>query len=230
MGPPRAFSTMPPIQYILFDLDDTLYNPALHLFGEIGVRIESWLARTLGLTTEEARNLRREYYLAYGTTLMGLQRHHPGVDLEDYLAAVHDVPNVADYLTPDPALAAMLARLAIPKIIFTNAIVEWAEKILNQLAVRDQFAAIVDVRETGYVSKPWPAAYEAVLARLGVSGPACILVDDQPRNLQGGAAFGMRTVLVRPDGVPGDGVEFAAPDILTAEPLLQALLRDHDPV
>lgn len=220
---------MPPIQYILFDLDDTLYSSQLHLFGEIGARIESWLARTLGLTLDEAHQLRQDYYQAYGTTLMGLRLHHPEVDLEEYLTVVHDVPNLADYLAPDPALAAMLRRLPVPKVIFTNAVTEWAERILHQLAVRDQFTAILDVRRLGYISKPWPAAYETALAYLGVSGSACILVDDQPRNLQAGAAFGMRTVLVRPDGLPGVGVEFAAPDILAAEAPLQALLQNHAP-
>ncbi len=212
-----------PITHLLFDLDDTLYTGATGIFGEVGERIVAWTAHALGISREAAADLRREYFALYGTTLAGLRQHHPEVDLEDYLYAVHDV-DVTQYLVPDSALGAMLSRLPARKVIFTNGISEWAERILAQLEVREHFERIIDIRAVDYVGKPYPLVYAKALALLGASGPECVLLDDQARNLQGGAAFGMRTILVREDSVPEDGVEFAAPHILAAEPYLWRLL------
>lgn len=220
-----------PVTHLLFDLDDTLYTGASGLFDEVGARIEAWTARALGITTEEAHTLRHEYFALYGTTMAGLLRHHPEVDIDDYLDAVHQV-DVTRYLDPDPALAAMLGRLPGRKAIFTNGIADWAERILARLGVRQHFDAIIDVRAVQFQSKPQPEAYAQALALLATEGPACALIDDQARNLQAGAEFGMRTILVREgvppgDGVECDGVEFAAPHILAAEPYLQRLLAEN---
>lgn len=213
-----------PLQYLLFDLDDTLYTNASGLFGELGQRIEAWLAQAFSLSPEAAHTLRREYHARYGTTMTGLLRHHPGADVEDYLEVVHQI-DVAQYLAPDPALGAMLGRLPVSKLIFTNGIASWAERILAQLDVREHFERIVDVRDVGYLAKPRPEAYTRLLALLQVPGAACVLLDDQRPNLQTAAQFGMRTVLVRPGSAPGAGAEFAVGSVLEAEPVLHCLLN-----
>lgn len=212
------------IRYLLFDLDDTLYLDTSGLFLEVRQRIEAWLARALGVTPEMAHTLRREYHARYGTTMSGLLYHHPEVDVEDYLEDVHRV-DVARYLAPAPALGAMLARLPAAKVIFTNAIASWAEQILTCMDIREHFERIVDVRDLRYLAKPRPEAYAQVLTLLQAKGSECVLLDDQRPNLQGATLFGIRTILVRPDGVPGDGAEFAAPTVLDAEPVLWRLLE-----
>ncbi|MBN1876523.1 MAG: pyrimidine 5'-nucleotidase [Anaerolineae bacterium] len=212
------------IQYLLFDLDETLYTGASGLFQEVGVRIEAWLMRMLNLSLEEAHTLRRKYYIDYGTTLGGLWRHHPELDIDDYLDDVHKV-DVTGYLSPKPELDAMLTRLPVPKVIFTNGVAAWADRVLTQLGVRHHFPYVIDVRNTGYRGKPYPTAYQRALELLGAPGPACVFIEDQVRNLQGAAAFGMRTLLVRPGSQVGDGVEFAVDHVLEIEPVILGLLN-----
>lgn len=218
---------MTKIQHILFDLDDTLYAGASQLFEEVRCNIQQWIHQRLEISLEAASDLSHEYYTAYGTTMNGLLRHHPHVDIDDYLAAVHRV-DVTQYLSPHPELAAMLHRLEAPKAVFTNGVTEWAERILAQLDVRPHFERIIDVRAVGYHGKPYPAAYERALEILGTTGEACIFIEDQPRNLQAAADFGMRTVLVRRDATPEEkeSVEFAVDHILETELILQRLLRN----
>lgn len=55
------------------------------------------------------------------------------------------------------------------------------------------FEVIVDATYTG-ILKPDPRAYEAVGQALGLPMAACVFVDDQKRNVDGGIAAGMRTV------------------------------------
>ena len=216
---------MSDVRRVLFDLDDTLYTNSSGLFREVGRRIETWTAQALGLSMEDAKALRRHYYTAYGTTMAGLVREHPEVDIDVYLDYVHDV-DVAHYLAPNPALKAMLADLRVRKVIFTNSIRDWAERVTRQLGIREHFEAIYDVRTTDYRSKPDPHTYERVLAELDVPGEACVMLDDQPAYLRGAQAYGMRTILVSPDGEAEDGVDYAVSDGLAAAPILKQLVAD----
>ena len=211
------------IRYLLFDLDDTLYTNTSGLFGEVRQRIEAWLMHALDIPLETAQTLRREYHTLYGTTMAGLLRHHPEADVEDYLENVHRV-DVTKYLHPVPELGAMLARLPAGKVVFTNAIASWAERILECLEVREHFERIVDVRDVGYLAKPRPEAYNQLLALLQVDGADCVLLDDQVPNLLTAAQFGMRTILVRSDQIPSTSIDFAVGTVLEAElPLWQLL-------
>lgn len=216
---------MSDVRIVLFDLDDTLYTNSSGLFREVGQRIESWTARALELALEDAKALRHRYYTTYGTTMAGLVKEHPEVDVDVYLDYVHDV-DVTRYLDPNPNLEAMLAALAVRKVIFTNSITDWAERVTRQLGIREHFEAIYDVRSTDYRSKPDPHAYERVLAALDVPGEACVMLDDQPAYLRGARAYGIRTILVSPDGEAEDGVDYAVTEILEAEPILKQLLAN----
>ena len=62
---------------------------------------------------------------------------------------------------------------------------------------RIQFLAQVDAVIDGSVAgvyKPDPLAYQEVLDSLGVASAAAVFVDDQPRNVAGAQAVGMRAV------------------------------------
>jgi Predicted hydrolase (HAD superfamily) len=81
-------------------------------------------------------------------------------------------------------------------VVFTNGTAEHAGRILNALGIAPLFERIIDVVDVGYVSKPAPIAYTRALAILGVAAPACIMVEDSPRNLAPARDLGMITVLV----------------------------------
>ncbi len=213
------------IAYLLFDLDDTLYTDASGLFMEVGTRIEGWTAEALGISLTEARGIRRRYYNDYGTTMAGLLREHPEVNIDAYLDYVHDI-DVSRYLAPNAELAAMLASLPRPKVIFTNSVHDWADRVTLQLGIRDHFEAIFDVRAVGYCSKPDPRAYAWVLERLGLPGNACVMLDDQVSYLSGAAKAGMTTILVRRGGQSTNGIDYAVDGILEAAPVLARLLAN----
>jgi putative hydrolase of the HAD superfamily len=197
------------IKYILFDLDDTLYSKETGLLAAIGERIHQYIQERVGLDAVAARDLRRHYLQIYGTTLKGLQVHY-NVDIEEYLAYVHDVP-LGDYLKSDEALDRALTEIQAEKIVFTNATTEHARRVLRFLGVECHFNCIVDLRATNYVNKPQPRAYQCVLDILGARPEECLMVEDSVRNLRPAKELGMVTVLV--DGSEGDGVDFAIDDV-----------------
>ncbi len=211
-----------PFTHAVFDLDETLYPTSAGLMQDVARRITEWLQRHLGLDSGAAAHLREAYIHLYGTTLAGLlAEHREKVDVEDYLAYVHDVP-VEDYLRPDPALRAMLTGIPLRRVVFTNSSAEHAARVLNTLDIADLFERVVDIRALNFVHKPRREAYERLLVLLGVPGPACILVDDRVVNLQPAKALGMTTILV--NGLPQDGVDFAVGSVLEVGPLVQRLL------
>jgi putative hydrolase of the HAD superfamily len=191
------------ISTILFDLDDTLYPSGSGVMEQIRARILSYIETRLSLPTGEADALRQRYFLSYGTSMRGLQLNH-AIDADDFLHYVHDVP-LHRYLRTNSALDAALASMPHDKIVFTNASREHAERVLDCLGVRARFSRIVDVRDMAYESKPQPSAYRRICRLLDVQPGACLLVEDNLRNIRPAKALGMTTVLVHDGRAQADG-------------------------
>jgi putative hydrolase of the HAD superfamily len=189
------------LRIALFDLDDTLYPPASGLWDAIRARIELYMIERVGLPREQVPALRVRYYLAYGTALNGLRREY-GIEPADYLAFVHDIP-LDQYLRPEPALDAMLARLAVQKVVLTNADEAHARRVLARLGIERHFTRVIDVLALEFVNKPEREAYERALRLLDAHPQECLFADDLERNLAPAHSLGMPTVLVNPKEAPG---------------------------
>ncbi len=180
---------------IFFDLDDTLYPSTNGLWEAIRERMNRFMEERLNLPADEITELRRYYFIKYGTTLRGLQFHHD-VDADEFLAFVHDLPLIS-FLAPDPALRTLVQSLPQKKWIFTNADAAHAQRVLELLWVGDCFDGIIDVRANNFFCKPQPEAYLSALAHAGDPDPAqCVFLDDSPRNLAPATQLGFYTVLV----------------------------------
>jgi putative hydrolase of the HAD superfamily len=157
-----------------------------------------YMLERLNLPKENVSNIRRQYFERYGTTLRGLQIHH-GVDANDYLAFVHNLP-LEKYLKAEPRLRVVLESLPQQKWIFTNADSDHARRVLAILELADCFSGIVDVRALEFQCKPEIQAYRMALDLAGEPDPQrCILIDDSPSNLAPAQEIGFTTVLVGED-------------------------------
>src|SRR6266508_3853911 len=210
------------ISTILFDLDNTLYPASCGLMHRVDTRITEYVQKLLGVELAEAMDLRRQYFVDYGTTLRGLQRHH-AVDAEDYLAYIHDLA-LESFLALDAELDLLLGRVSITKAIFTNAPAEYARRVLAALGIEGHFENLFDIRFFAFQPKPEPAAYRRVLDALRVAGPDVVFMEDTPQNLAPARALGMTTILVGelPD-CDRSVADYVAPDILTALQLVLEL-------
>lgn len=176
----------------VFDLDNTLYDPKAQLFAQIEVRMSAYVTRLLGVSPDEAAQLRDHWWRAHGTTLKGLMDNH-GIDPLPYLAEVHDID--FSVLTPDPDLSAAIAALPGRKIVHTNADADYAAKVLAHRGIT-AFNAIYGIAETGFHPKPDPRAFAAVIAADGFDPATAAFFEDDPRNLIHPHSLGMQTVLV----------------------------------
>jgi len=178
----------------LFDLDNTLYPPSAGIMELVGQRINEYMAQRLGMDEVTIKALRSRYWKQYGTTMRGLLLEH-GISADDYLDYVHAF-SAHEFLAPNAELDRVLAGLPWRKVIFTSSPREHARQVLAALSIAPHFERIFDIRDTGYICKPNPAAYHTVLQALGLSAAQCLLVDDSLPNLQTAASLGMLTAWV----------------------------------
>ena len=179
---------------IFFDLDDTLYPASSGLWQAIKERMNIYMRDHMGFAPAEIPHLREKYFKEYGTTLRGLQANHK-MDVGDYLAFVHDLP-LQNYLTPNPTLRSVIASLPTRNLIFTNADVNHAKRVLNTLELDGLFDAVVDVNTVAPYCKPMPESFGIAMETAGETDPArCVMIDDLPRTTRAAREFGMFGVL-----------------------------------
>ena len=189
---PMRFTTF------FFDLDDTLYPPATGLWEQIGERINRYLCERLNFPPDQVEKIREKYFREYGTTLRGLQANHK-VDMDDYLAFVHNVP-LSRYIHADPELRAAIEGIPARKFIFTNADTNHARRVMDVVGLQGLFDGIIDVHAIAPYCKPMPESFELALKAAGSPDPrACVLLDDQRRITRAARLLGMYTVLVGKD-------------------------------
>jgi putative hydrolase of the HAD superfamily len=194
----------------VFDLDNTLYPPSMRLFDQIEVRMTDWVMRALRVDRARADHLRGYYWKTYGTTLAGLMREHD-VDPRPYLTEVHDID--FSLLAPDPGLARAIAALPGRKIIYTNACVPYAEKVVSGRGLAGLFDGIYGVEHAGFHPKPEARAFETVFAQDGLNPRSAAMFEDDARNLAVPHDLGMRTVHVAPNPAPAPHIHHHTDDL-----------------
>jgi pyrimidine 5'-nucleotidase len=183
---------------LFFDLDDTLYPSSTGLWNAIRDRMQLYMLERMGIPEEDVPVLREQYFKMYGTTLRGLQARHQ-VDVQDYLAFVHDLP-LREYLTPNPIQREILASLSSRKLIFTNADVPHARRVLTALQLDDLFDTIVDVNAVAPYCKPMPESFAIAQELANEPDPRkCVVIDDLPRTTRAALEVGMASLLYGTD-------------------------------
>lgn len=189
-----------------FDLDETLYPPSTGVWEQIGGRINRYMYERMGFQPEQVAQIREKYFREYGTTLRGLQANHD-VDVNDYLAFVHDVP-LSRYLRPDPELRTVIEGIRARKFIFTNADTNHAKRVLDAVGLQGLFDGIIDVHVITPYCKPMPESFDLALKASGNPDPrSCVLLDDQRRITRAARLKGMYAVLVGKEGTPGEDAD-----------------------
>lgn len=194
----------------VFDLDNTLYDPAIRLFDQIEGRMEDFVMRTLKVERDTAHRLRREFWATYGTTLAGLMEKH-GIEADPFLEEVHDIDFSA--LKPDPQLSARIAALPGRRIVYTNATVPYARAVLEARGMTPLFDAVYGVQEADYHPKPRREAFERIFSLDALATRQAAMFEDDPRNLAVPHEMGMKTVLVGPEAVTAPHIHHHTTDL-----------------
>lgn len=179
----------------LFDLDNTLHDATPHIFPHINRAMTAYLAGALGVTEEEASQVRVDYWHRYGATLQGMMRHH-GTDPDHFLWHTHQFPDLKPMVVFQRALGPMLAKLPGRKIVFSNAPRHYTEAVLSIMGIRRHFDAVWTIERLRFTPKPFRAGFQRLLQRERLTPDQCIMVEDSAENLRTAKRLGMKTILI----------------------------------
>ncbi len=186
-----------------FDLDNTLHDASHRIFGEMNRSMSTWLIENLKVDQAEADRLRTDYWHRYGTTLLGLIRHH-GIEPHGFLNETHAFvggPLLGELIRAERGLSELFRRLPGRKVLITNAPAVYTATVLREIGlsrvVRKRYH-IEQMRLLGrFRPKPSPSMFRMLLAREKVHPANAVLVEDSVLNLRGARSVGMRGVYVR---------------------------------
>ncbi len=191
---PQSIDQLKSIETWVFDLDNTLYCATTNLFGQIDLRMKSFISGFLKVEPNEAFKIQKKYFREYGTTLRGLMVRHE-VNPKEFLDYVHDID--LRKLKANPILDKALKKLNGQKIIFTNADVGHSLRVIERLGISHHFTDIYDIVASNYIPKPQPEAYQMFVKKFELNPKLTVMFEDIAGNLKPAADIGMTTVWVR---------------------------------
>jgi len=181
----------------LFDLDNTLHDAGAWVFAQMNDTMRNYVVDTLGVTPAQADALREKYWRRYGSTMLGLVRHHD-VSPAHFLHETHRFPGLEQRVTGHRHDLAAIARLRGRRIVLTNAPRAYAMRVLGALGIVhlfEQVLSIEDMRMFGdWRPKPDRRMLRRMAVRLGVHPSRCVLVEDSLDNVLAARRVGMQPV------------------------------------
>jgi putative hydrolase of the HAD superfamily len=186
-----------------FDLDNTLHDASHRIFGEMNRSMSEWLMTNLAVDQAEADRIRTDYWNRYGTTLLGLIRHH-GIEPHAFLRETHAFvgdAHLGALIRAERGLSELFRRLPGRKVLLTNAPAIYTATVLREIGlarvVRRRYH-IEQMRLLGrFRPKPSPSMFRMLLAKERVHPSNAVLIEDSVLNLRGARSVGMRGVYVR---------------------------------
>ena len=184
------------IKYWIFDLDNTLYSGETRVFDQVSKKMSEYISKKLNVSTVEAKEIQKNYFYEYNTTLNGMIKNHK-IDANEFLEFVHNID--IDFLKKDPMLSEELKKLDGKKIIFTNGSKKHALNVTKRIGIDQYFDDIFDIIDSEFVPKPAIQPYKKLVEKHKIDPKLCGFVEDIARNLKPAYEMGMKTVWIEND-------------------------------
>ena len=98
-----------------------------------------------------------------------------------------------------PRFGELFEIIGWKKIVFTNASVHHADRVLARLGIDDCFDGCFDIIQADFFPKPHFDTYQKLLQIFDINPKNAIMFDDIPKNLVTASKIGMQTVLILHD-------------------------------
>ena len=184
------------MKYWIFDLDNTLYSGKTRVFEQVSKKMSEYISKKLNISVVEAKEIQKNYFHEYNTTLNGMIKNHK-IEADEFLEFVHNI-NI-DFLKKDPMLSEELQKLGGKKIIFTNGSKKHALNVTKRIGIDQYFDDIFDIVDSEFVPKPAIQPYKKLVEKHKIDPKLCGFVEDIARNLKPAYEMGMKTVWIKND-------------------------------
>jgi len=184
------------IKYWIFDLDNTLYSGKTRVFEQVDKKMSEYISKKLNVSTAEAKEIQKNYFHEYNTTLNGMIKNHK-INADEFLEFVHNID--IDFLKKDLMLGEELKKLYGKKIIFTNGPRKHALNVTQRIGIEQHFDDIFDIIDSNFVPKPAIEPYKKLVKKHKIDPNLCAFVEDIARNLKPAYEMGMKTIWIEND-------------------------------
>ena len=178
------------IKNILFDCDGVLYQDLEAVFGQVSKKMTKYISDKLDLDLKKAKELQKNYFHKYNTSLNGLMIHHD-IKPSEFLKYVHDID--LSFMKKDLILRKELESLKLKKFIFTNGSKEHANNITKHLGINDLFNGLFDIVDAQFSPKPTAKAFDLMVKKFKIDPCETLYIEDIAKNLSIGKERGTIT-------------------------------------
>ena len=179
------------IKNIIFDCDGVLYKDLDAVFGQVSKKMGEYISRKLNVDLKKAKELQRNYFHQYNTSLNGLMIHHK-IDPHEFLEYVHDIN--LDFLKKDTVLREELLKLDAKKFIYTNGSHDHVNNITKHLGIDDLFDGVFDIVDGQFIPKPQIEPFKVLIKKFAINPEETVFIDDIAKNLSVKKELNLKTV------------------------------------
>ena len=179
------------IKNIIFDCDGVLYKDLDAVFGQVSKKMGEYISRKLNVDLKKAKELQRNYFHQYNTSLNGLMIHHK-IDPHEFLEYVHDID--LDFLKKDTLLREELLKLDAKKFIYTNGSHDHVNNITKHLGIYDLFDGVFDIVDGQFIPKPQIEPFKVLIKKFDINPEETVFIEDIAKNLSVKKELNLKTV------------------------------------
>lgn len=204
---------------LVFDLDATLYYVGDEIEKLCDKKVINFFTQKMNITNEQSEQVVKEVRSRYAYDVEALEGDFP-FSKQEFLEEICNVD--VSMLVPDRELNDILHQLPQNKYILTDSIYHHVKDTLKAICVDESlFKGIFDAHDMAYTFKYRPESFKMFLQKYGLQAAECILFEDSIKNLRVAKSLGFITVLIRPEKIDDEAVDYWFSDIKSA---LKALL------
>jgi putative hydrolase of the HAD superfamily len=150
-----------------------------------------YISRKLNVDLKKAKELQRNYFHQYNTSLNGLMIHHK-IDPHEFLEYVHDID--LDFLKKDTLLREELLKLDVKKFVYTNGSRDHVNNITKHLGIDDLFDGIFDIVDGQFIPKPQIEPFKVLIKKFDINPEEAVFIEDIAKNLSVKKELNLKTV------------------------------------
>ena len=181
------------IKFWIFDLDNTLYADETKVFDQVDKKMSKYISEKLNVNITEAKEIQKNYFHKYNTTLNGMIKNHK-INANEFLEFVHDID--VNFLKKNYGLGEELKKLDGKKIIYTNGSKKHALNVTKKIGIDQYFDGIFDIVDSNFVPKPLIEPYKKLVEKHKIDPKLCVFIEDIARNLKPAYEMGMKTIWI----------------------------------
>jgi putative hydrolase of the HAD superfamily len=179
------------IKNFIFDCDGVLYKDLDAVFGQVSKKMGKYISRKLNVDLKKAKELQRNYFHKYNTSLNGLMIHHK-IDPHKFLKYVHDIN--LDFLKKDTLLREELLKLDVKKFVYTNGSRDHVNNITKHLGIDDLFDGVFDIVDGQFMPKPQIEPFKVLIKKFDINPEETVFIEDIAKNLSVKKELNLKTV------------------------------------